>query len=394
MTKEIKRKVIGVPLTKSLQKEGGALIVKGFFTSDSRDEVGDTITRGATERAIPKYKQWGNLRYMHQPKPVGKVMRIGKEDGMEWNEVEIKVIDPQAVFEVENGLLQALSVGILIKYEDIDMMEDGGWLINDYELAEISLVDHPANYDARLDLDIISSNEFRDQARELGYIPALRSFGINSVGEMDMSRKKSSEQEVVEEKDITLSVEIAPTQEQPVDEQPADEQPVEESAIEEKEILAEEQPAEESVEKELEEVSPVEDLVEESPKEASSEDVLLSVVASISAVAESLSAVAEKLAGALELIGKSEDKGADVEEEKSQSEQEESHEDLHKRIKQLEEKVADLEKPVDRKGYVPVEDAPDGDAVNKESDSVVEKVAQEEVLDLKSALKKYLESHK
>jgi len=148
---EPRRKTIGVPLEKSVKKnDDGSVVVRGFFTSDRADELGDIITRGATERAIPKYRQWGNIRYMHLPQPVAKVVSIGAEDGLEWNEVEIKVIDPKAVFEVEQGLLQALSVGILINFEDIDFLEDGGLIINDYLLAEISLVDHPANYDAVL----------------------------------------------------------------------------------------------------------------------------------------------------------------------------------------------------------------------------------------------------
>lgn len=149
---EFARKIIGVPLQKATTKraEDGSLFVNGFFTSDNKDELGDVITRDATERALPKYKKWGNIRYMHLPKPVGKVVRIGESDGLDWNEVEIKVIDPQAVFEVEQGLLTALSVGILIDWEDITFEDDGGWIIHDYQLTEISLVDHPANYDARL----------------------------------------------------------------------------------------------------------------------------------------------------------------------------------------------------------------------------------------------------
>lgn len=164
------KKIIGVPLEKdasSGKQEDGSFIVKGKFTSDNPDALGDIITRKATENAIPAYRQWGNIRYMHQPRPVGKVLRIGKEDGLKWNEVEIKVIDPSAVFEVEQGLLTALSVGILIKWEDIEVDEDtGGWKINDYSLAEISLVDHPANYDAKLQFSI--DDTLRTMAREVG----------------------------------------------------------------------------------------------------------------------------------------------------------------------------------------------------------------------------------
>ena len=144
-------KIIGIPLVKDAEPSTDDFpVVRGNFTSDRPDEMGDIITRAATERALPKYRQWSNVRYMHQPKPVAKVTRIGAEDGLAWNEVEIKIIDPQAQFDVKEGLLQALSIGILVKFDDVDFLEDGGLVINDYLLAEISLVDHPANYDAAL----------------------------------------------------------------------------------------------------------------------------------------------------------------------------------------------------------------------------------------------------
>lgn len=174
------RKVFSVGLVNKdiTDNKDGTITVRGKFTSDQKDVVGDIITRGATERAIPKYRQWGNIRYMHMPKPAGKVTGIGEDDGLEWNEVEIKVIDPQSVFEVKNGLLQALSIGALVNFEDVQMLEDGGWIINDYELAEISLVDHPANYDAKLNLSNMP-DDFRQTAREQGLIPALKSFAAS-----------------------------------------------------------------------------------------------------------------------------------------------------------------------------------------------------------------------
>jgi len=136
--------------TERQKSPDGKMSVRGYFTSEQKDAVGDIITRSATERAIEDYKQWGNIRYMHQPRPVGRVQRIGSSDGLEWNEVEFTVTKPDVVDDIDNGLLSALSVGILVDWGDIDPLEDGGWVINNYKLAEISLVDHPANYDARL----------------------------------------------------------------------------------------------------------------------------------------------------------------------------------------------------------------------------------------------------
>lgn len=250
-SREQRHKVIGVPLAKGMSKaDDGSLLVKGYFTSDNKDEIGDIITRSATERAIPKYRQWGNIRYMHMPRPVAKVVRMGTEDGLDWNEVEIKVIDPQTVFEVENGLLAALSVGILINVEDIQMLEDGGWLINDYQLAEISLVDHPANYDARLK-DLPVDQGLRMLARQYGFDAVAK--GMHELLNREIDMEKEMEQPVEEEIEQPAAEEEIIEETLPVEEeraiegeQPAAEEEIEQPAAEQEvEQPAEEQPAEE-----------------------------------------------------------------------------------------------------------------------------------------------------
>jgi len=176
-------KVIGLPLEKSISRsEGGNVRVVGKFTSDNVDEWGDIITREATEGAVDEYRQWANIRYMHQPRPVGKAIKIGAADGLEWNEVEIEVIDEQAAKEVEAGLLSALSVGIVFGWDDFEQLEEGGWKINAYKLAEISLVDHPANYDAKLDLAATPSKVLEAMHTD-GLQVAIKSFEVLGNGE-------------------------------------------------------------------------------------------------------------------------------------------------------------------------------------------------------------------
>ena len=220
-------KHLGIPLEKGFEsQDDGTITVKGFFTSDNVDEIGDIITREATENAIPKYREWGNIRYMHMPKPVAKVLNIGKDDGLKWNEVEIHVIDPEAIFQVKNGLLKALSVGIIIKsFDDIEIDEETwAWTINAYDLAEISLVDHPANYDARLFLDedknIPVSTELRQLVAANGFAVVSKALGAVSTLEegIDMAQLEqdlqTDEEEVIEsaeeeteEEEIELSLE-------------------------------------------------------------------------------------------------------------------------------------------------------------------------------------------
>ncbi len=220
-------KHLGIPLEKGFETlEDGSITVKGFFTSDNVDEIGDIITRKATENAIPKYREWGNIRYMHLPKPVAKVLNIGKDDGLKWNEVEIQVIDPEAIFQVKNGLLKALSVGIIIKsFDDIEIdQETFAWTINAYDLAEISLVDHPANYDARLFLDneknipvsmelrqLVAANGFAVVTKALGAVSVLKE-GIIDMDQLERDlqadgKEIESVDEENEEEEVELSAE-------------------------------------------------------------------------------------------------------------------------------------------------------------------------------------------
>ncbi len=219
-------KHLGIPLEKGFDTfEDGSISVKGFFTSDNVDEIGDIITKEATENAIPKYREWGNIRYMHLPKPVAKVLNIGKDDGLKWNEVEIQVIDPEAIFQVQNGLLKALSVGIIIKsFDDIEIDEETwAWTINAYDLAEISLVDHPANYDARLFLEddknipvntelrqLVATHGFTVVSKALGAVSTLEE-GID-MGQLERDLQTDEEElesveEETEEEEVELSVE-------------------------------------------------------------------------------------------------------------------------------------------------------------------------------------------
>lgn len=196
------QKTVGVPIMKeALSKTSkGTLMVPGFFTSDKMDEHGDIITRDATKKAVAKYRQWGNIRRMHQPDPVGKVVGIGEEDGLEWNEIRIEVIDPDAIFQVESGLLQALSIGAMVNFEDIDWLESGGMVINAYLLGEISLVDHPGNYDAILNTKSV----------DLDLQRLVHRYGMEKVGVglLNLIEENTDMTDIVKEHEQTESVEL------------------------------------------------------------------------------------------------------------------------------------------------------------------------------------------
>jgi len=131
-------------------------IVSGFATLDNVDKQNDIVTPEASLKAFEKFR--GNIREMHQPSAVGKMVAF-KED---------KYFDPDskkfysgiyvsayvskgaqdAWEKVLDGTYTGFSIGgRMNKYEDAydEKMDATIRIIKDYDLVELSLVDNPAN---------------------------------------------------------------------------------------------------------------------------------------------------------------------------------------------------------------------------------------------------------
>jgi hypothetical protein len=131
-------------------------IVSGFATLDNLDKQNDIVTPEASMKAFEKFR--GNIREMHQPKAVGKMVSF-KED---------KYFDPESkkfyagVYvstyiskgaqdtweKVLDGTLSGFSIGgRMNKWDDAfdEKMDATIRIIKDYDLIELSLVDTPAN---------------------------------------------------------------------------------------------------------------------------------------------------------------------------------------------------------------------------------------------------------
>jgi archaellum component FlaC len=130
--------------------------VSGFATLDNIDKQNDIVTTEASLEAFQKFR--GNLREMHQPTAVGKVVSF-KED---------RYFDPQTkkfysgVYvsayvskgaqdtweKVLDGTLTGFSIGGNIKKFDDqydEKLDKSVRVIKEYDLFELSLVDNPAN---------------------------------------------------------------------------------------------------------------------------------------------------------------------------------------------------------------------------------------------------------
>lgn len=122
--------------------------VSGFATLDNVDRHGDVVLPDASEKAFQRFR--GNLREMHQPIAVGKVVSFEPQDFYDEGNVYKGIyVDAyiskgaQDTWEkVLDGTLTGFSIG-----GNIVEAEGGsdGRVIKDYELMELSLVDNPAN---------------------------------------------------------------------------------------------------------------------------------------------------------------------------------------------------------------------------------------------------------
>jgi hypothetical protein len=136
-------------------------MVSGFATLDNIDKQGDIVT---TESSVEAFKNFrGNLREMHQPSAVGKIVSF-KED--RYFDPSVKKFysgvyvsayvskGAQDAWEkVLDGTYKGFSIGGNIKNWDDAYNEELSKtirVIKEYDLFELSLVDNPANQFANI----------------------------------------------------------------------------------------------------------------------------------------------------------------------------------------------------------------------------------------------------
>ena len=149
---------LSMPLTKV---DEGRRIVSGFASLDNLDKQDDIVTTEASMEAFAKFR--GNIREMHQPSAVGKMVSFKEE----------KYFDPESkkfykgVFvsayiskgaqdaweKVLDGTYTGFSIGgRMNKWDDAydESLDKSIRVIKEYDLIELSLVDSPANQFANI----------------------------------------------------------------------------------------------------------------------------------------------------------------------------------------------------------------------------------------------------
>ena len=147
-------------------------IVSGFATLDNVDKHGDIVDTAASLAAFARFR--GNIREMHQPIAVGKVVSFKPEtfyDAQSKKSYSGVFVDAyvskgaQDTWEkVLDGTLSGFSIGGSINKSDVETdletHEGPVRVIKDYDLVELSLVDNPANQFA---------NVFSIQKNDIGF---------------------------------------------------------------------------------------------------------------------------------------------------------------------------------------------------------------------------------
>jgi hypothetical protein len=136
-------------------------IVSGFASLDNVDKQNDIVTAEASVKAFKKFR--GNIREMHQPSAVGKMVSF-KEDKYYDTETEkmysgvivsayISKGAQDAWEKVLDGTYTGFSIGGRMNKWDDAFDDDTASqirVIKDYDLVELSLVDNPANQFANI----------------------------------------------------------------------------------------------------------------------------------------------------------------------------------------------------------------------------------------------------
>jgi len=117
-------------------------MVYGYASTEALDSQGEVVRRQALAAALPEYMRFANIREMHQPSAVGIAKEAAIDEKGLW--LGAKVVDDDAWKKVVEGVYKGFSIGGFVTARDPRDPQ----AITGIDLAEISLVDRPANPDA------------------------------------------------------------------------------------------------------------------------------------------------------------------------------------------------------------------------------------------------------
>jgi hypothetical protein len=163
-------------IIKQEKLEDGTLMVYGKATDDSLDIDEQICDAGWLATAMPEwFKTGGNVREQHSNIAAGVAKELdAKADGFYIN---VHVVDPVSVKKTETGVFKGFSIGIRSPRIVRDNKAANGRII-DGQIVEVSLVDRPANPNAKLIMaksvgtEIVKVEELVEATEEVVETPA------------------------------------------------------------------------------------------------------------------------------------------------------------------------------------------------------------------------------
>jgi len=149
---------LSMPLTKV---DEGRRIVSGFASLDNLDKQDDIVTTEASMEAFAKFR--GNIREMHQPSAIGKMVSFKEEKYFDpeskkfYKGVYVSAYISKGAQDAWEKVLDGTYTGFSIggrmnKWDDAydEKADKSIRVIKEYDLIELSLVDSPANQFANI----------------------------------------------------------------------------------------------------------------------------------------------------------------------------------------------------------------------------------------------------
>lgn len=222
-------------IIKQEKQDDGTLLVYGKATDDALDIDNQICDAGWLNKAMPEwFKSGGNIREQHSNIAAGVAKELDtKADG---HYISALVVDAQSVKKVEAGVLKGFSIGIRSPRIVRDNKAANGRII-DGTIVEVSLVDRPANPNAKLMLaksqgtEVIQVEEMIEKEAETIETPVLEEVTLPEVAVEEVVPEVVPEvpaevieaevietpeliqdaiiEEVVEEKSVTASTLVA-----------------------------------------------------------------------------------------------------------------------------------------------------------------------------------------
>jgi hypothetical protein len=115
------------PIAKSARTDNGLMVYGWASVTEYVDDQGEIVDENALREAVEEWKQWRNVRLMHQPEPIGVApvieFRRHPETGRDALWIGAHIVDDRAIRLVENGVLKGFSIGGQCLERDVETIE-------------------------------------------------------------------------------------------------------------------------------------------------------------------------------------------------------------------------------------------------------------------------------